>query len=51
MKTSDAVHAKFICPKCGDVLCNDKVGKGYVRHKCKGDCDQGRGEKDLPKKD
>lgn len=51
MRTSDAIYAGFICPKCNDVLCNDKAGKGFVRHKCKGDCDQGRGEKDPPKKD
>ena len=53
MKTSNANKIDYICKKCGQRLCRDLKGRGFVRHigRKKGEkdrpiCTEGRGEKD-----
>jgi hypothetical protein len=39
----------FKCPICNDELAQDKIGRGFVRHKTKPDCPC-KGERDKPNK-
>jgi len=45
MRTSTAAENDFRCPKCGDELAQDRVGRGFVRHKNNPDCDFEKGER------
>ena len=47
VKTSTAEENGYHCPKCGDGLCEDKAGRGFVRHKSKPGCWFERGLKDT----
>jgi hypothetical protein len=47
VKTSTAEENGYHCPECNDELCQDRAGRGFVRHKTIQDCLCERGLKDI----
>ena len=47
VRTSTAENNGYRCPECGDELAEDKVGRGWVRHKYIPGCLFEKGEKDI----
>lgn len=47
VRTSTAENNGYRCPECGDELAEDKVGRGFVKHKNIPGCQFEKGEKDT----